>query len=412
MNPEPRFNIFVETEKGKVPVQQAQSPPANATASISDLVIVPKPEIKQMVYEGDKGETVNGMGWNGVEELMNVFSAIYYKHDKYLSCYSPIYLSKNDKSYNELNATKSIHPPKNITLNKPNTYFDFAICRGATEGEINSLISMNDYIGMVKEIESEIGEEKATDLVYVITQFRRSFKNYNTDNWNKFLIKDTKPLELSELNQSKISSKQTIVLPDNFVIDIGHIFTSLDAGNHLHPFSPDGSTLFISRNIDAVSWVGDLGSVLGEIYLTDNLTTKSTAAIQQLIYRFCSQSDLLGDIDGIVINYLKYQKKGLTLSELLYNLYLRNDFFAKTRFNYFGLALGLQIVNGKIINLDSWLESYEEDIAEAGQAYAASKKKFFAGKLVSSLSIAEEFRDEFTIRFLKSFILSLEKLMI
>ena len=293
---ETRFNIFVETEKGKVPVQQAQTPPSNATASASDMVIIPKPQIKQMVYEGDKGDTVRGIGWNGVEgsHMVNLF---YTGQDKY----APQFIAVSENKKSVIAATKVRFKAEEFDTKPLEGNLSFQFSRNASETEKKHLMTMSDYIYMVKTIEDLFTEEKKKQTKFIVTQFRRSFSQYNSANWNGLLIKNTDELELPSTYQAFIKDNKEVVLNDGKVIDIGHLFTGLDAAFHTHPVDDYEIYASIKRNIDAVTWLGDVGSVIGELYWNRIEKSKLTLNLQELINDNCSSEDLLADIDSLAI---------------------------------------------------------------------------------------------------------------
>ncbi|MBX7182264.1 MAG: hypothetical protein K1X82_09140 [Bacteroidia bacterium] len=194
---EVRFNIFIETEKGKLLAQQAQTPPANATASIIDLVIVPKPEIKQMVYEGDKGEKVNGVGWNGVDG--NSPTPIIYSSASSNAIYFPEYISTPNKRNLRLPASKigakesfdgSIRDKfSNLGLINPSVYFGFTV------PAFTSFIkdTAQNAIGLI-DVDFELRTNQTTEIKIIISEvaLKMTFDPFIT------FVNDINDLELTE----------------------------------------------------------------------------------------------------------------------------------------------------------------------------------------------------------------------
>lgn len=97
-----------------------------------------------------------------------------------------------------------------------------------------------------------------------------------------------------------IASEQEVLLEDGSFCDIGHVFAGLDA--HSHPTSVNAplSIAVVNDNVGAVTWTGDLGSVLAEGIIAGitrgrSLTDPETQAI---VNEYASPQDMLGNIDA------------------------------------------------------------------------------------------------------------------
>ncbi len=165
---------------------------------------------------------------------------------------------------------------------------------------------------------------------------------------------------------------QEVLLPEGFYCDVAHILAGVDAFNYKQIVSPFPEWLFflaklfphVDSNVDLVTWLGDIASSAGDFlfaYLKNNEKPIGTEAEQKIINIDAPGSDMLGDIDAIVIanSYDVGAEKGLRVSEIYEDYYFGKN--GKTsikdrRFEIFCKHVGL-IWDGKnMTNESDWLK--------------------------------------------------------
>ena len=166
-------------------------------------------------------------------------------------------------------------------------------------------------------------------------------------------------------------------------VDIGHLFAGVDAINH--PTAVNiayGAAVSMRSNIEAATWSGDLGSVVGEYILKDGADAKgqnkqkfhslATKRQDKLLKHYLkstfSDSDLRGDVDAY--NFHLDHSKSVT--ENLRDYYSNQQ--AKPvskRFTEFAKSVGLMNKDGSYN--DSFKTTAVNEVFEATMAYVASK---------------------------------------
>lgn len=293
-----------------------------------------------------------------------------------------------------------------------------------------SAISIEEFISLVRSEEVRYSETDQLDTKLMITRLRKVF--YDRSGWDEHLIADAKstkgpytttareaeryPIEIPgpfndieavhrdylvtdrQGTTPAIASNQEVRLSDGSYIDLGHVFAGLDALNH--PQMVDGPfTINITKNVDAVTWVGDLGSALAEaqlLYAKRNRTVPTAQELQQLINEFASPQDMLGNIDAYVIGaqFSEVNSGGRRVSEILTKFYLESgtpDALARERrFSLFTQAVGLRGWDGSSFsNEETWIDNYTDEVNDAAALYVgANTEGRFLGRVGAVLGMA------------------------
>ena len=130
--------------------------------------------------------------------------------------------------------------------------------------------SIEEFIEKIKHIEYDYFDKyHRKDTKYMMMQFRKVF--YDSPSWNKILIPGTDASNLAcvipDMQKKILNSNRIVRLLDNTIIDIGHVFPTIDAFNRKTVIKLNiVPWLSIRNNYDGTSWVGDLGSVLAEVH--------------------------------------------------------------------------------------------------------------------------------------------------
>ncbi|MCP4361955.1 MAG: DUF4157 domain-containing protein, partial [Chloroflexi bacterium] len=224
-----------------------------------------------------------------------------------------------------------------------------------------SAISIQRFITLVEAEEARYPESEQRNTRLMITRLRKIF--YDRQGWDEHLIQGARgvaapystnrretgrervevpgPFNDFEVVRHRhtvrgaggrtpeIARNQEIALSDGTYIDLGHVFAGLDAANYPQAVSTGIPlvTIGIDSNVDAVTWVGDLGSVVAEIqfqFVNQNFSI-SESEIQAVINEYASPQDMMGNIDAYVIagQYnISQTSGGMKVSEMLRQYYL------------------------------------------------------------------------------------------
>jgi len=278
----------------------------------------------------------------------------------------------------------------------------------------DSAISIEQFISLVIDEEEKYPKHEQQNTKLMITRLRKIF--YDRKGWDEHLIEGAKGVEApykttaeetgrqeveipGPLNDfemvrktytvtdktgkiPEIAQNQEIRLSDGSYMDIGHVFAGLDAENH--PQEADTGipflTVGIDSNVDAVTWVGDLGSVLAELQIKwiSNDRSISYSEGQAIINEYASPQDMLGNIDAYVIASkftIDSESSGMKVSEILSEYYLGKEPDCETpaqdhRYSLFAQAVGLKDWDGsKFNNEDDWVDKYTDQVNDAAALY-------------------------------------------
>jgi hypothetical protein len=271
------------------------------------------------------------------------------------------------------------------------------------------------FIELVEAEEARYpGDEMKTSLM--ITRLRKLF--YDSAGWNQHLIPGAAgiapgrptsmqtdrhdPLDLpGPINATikrdhlvvsgnpDIARNQEVALEDGTFCDIGHVFAGLDASNHQQMV--DGPALInVRNNVDAVTWVGDLASAVGEILfaMENNSGPISSTREQALVNEYASPQDMLGNIDAYAIRsaYGLGDNSGRRVSTILREFYLgaagtRGGDARNHRYTRYCGQVGLNWSGGVFTNEADWVTRAAEDVSMATMLYigASTESSIAAG---------------------------------
>ena len=170
---------------------------------------------------------------------------------------------------------------------------------------------------------------------------------------------------------------QEVRMPDGERVDVGHVLAGLDAINHPAPVEPLG-LYEIASNVDAVTWAGDLGSVLAEVLFQQIRRDRplTDAEVQEQIDLCAPPKDMLGNVDAYAIGaaYDISPAADRRVSDILEDYYGEGAGMARSRrFTTFALAVGLgALKEGSFTAERAWLGRYERDVAHAAALYVGA----------------------------------------
>lgn len=159
-------------------------------------------------------------------------------------------------------------------------------------------------------------------------------------------------------------------------VDIGHLFTGVDAVNHPTDINVAyGIAVSMSSNIEATTWSGDLGSVIGDYVLNagddksmnDFTNNRDNALLNQYFSDNFSTADMNGDIDA----YSFQVDTSKTVTENLLKYYSdQQGRAASKRYTNFATQVGY-LKNGEYS--DAFRSRVLNESFEAAMAYVAGK---------------------------------------
>lgn len=230
----------------------------------------------------------------------------------------------------------------------PNRYSDSAIDKvWGRSSEFKSPLmsapishSLEEIISLIQAVEKAYPDD---DWKVIAARLRKT--HYNSKLWDLLLVGSiaTKPASTEHgVSHSVINTlrKGNILFEDprGNAIDVTHIWALINALAF-----PDIDTAIDDLSgisvADAISWVGDVGSVVSEYGLK---TRPQFGTLTEYFDGYAAGSDLYGDIDGYGI-YFQEVEGDLSLSERIKHYYQGNY---KKRFAYYSQATSIKIVDG------------------------------------------------------------------
>lgn len=186
---------------------------------------------------------------------------------------------------------------------------------------------------------------------------------------------------------------QDVLMPGGDVVDIGHVLAGLDAMNHPTAVAAPLGLYEMSSNVDAVTWAGDLGSVLAEIVFQQARLGRqlSDAEIQAQIGLCAPPQDMLGNIDAYAIgaSYDISPTADRLVSDLLLDYYGAPATTASPRsrrFTTFAHEVGLGPLEGDTFAMERhWRRRFEREIAHAAALYVGAISRISAWGLTYGL---------------------------
>lgn len=250
----------------------------------------------------------------------------------------------------------------------------------------------------------------------MVTRLRKLF--YGGEGWDKYLIpgaKDVAPLykfEEKETKREEIEIEgapnldhvtkepsvpgaptelqkpgtfQEVRMPNGDFVDVGHVLAGLDAFNN--PSAAEGplGTFSVKSNAAAVTWLGDIASIAGEILIKTVKAGKKTyteAELQAEVNSLAPSQDMLGNVDAYVINdtFKVGATAGLKVSDILEQYYGGAGVASSAgkaardqRFTKFASLLGLgALAGGKFANEATWKAAMLPELRNTTALYTAS----------------------------------------
>jgi len=281
-------------------------------------------------------------------------------------------------------------------------------------------ITIRAFIDLVRGEEARWPVAEQTQTALMITRIRKIF--YGTEGWDTHLIPGAAATpsgyNISEEETGRenlsldgpdadivrkrqvttdgaghtpaIASQQEVKLEDGTFCDVGHVFAGLDAANHPSAVSAPLGIATVSSNLAATTWVGDLGSVAGEV-MFDGFNSGSMAVpgatAQAEVDEYAPPQDLLGNIDAYVMadQYDTSDSAGVKVSDLLARYYLgaaaSSDGRARLhRYSRYAGLVGLTGWSGSAFsNEAAWLDTWAPQVGAAAALYiGANTAGFFA----------------------------------
>ncbi|HWK90416.1 MAG TPA: hypothetical protein VNP72_10480, partial [Longimicrobium sp.] len=192
-----------------------------------------------------------------------------------------------------------------------------------------------------------------------------------------------------------LGAVQEVRMPDGTFVDVGHVLAGLDAMNHEESVGHWYTFgVGMRSNVDAVTWVGDLGSVVAESVLKAVETERynTPEEYQQAFEVYASPQDLIGNIDAYVIRAGTdiSAASGRRVTEILREYYLGQDATARnTRYTTYAEQVGLgAFADGRFANEEAWVESYVDDVNDAAALYLGIHLSGFPARHVSVVGMA------------------------
>lgn len=256
-------------------------------------------------------------------------------------------------------------------------------------------MDIGTYIEHIEAFEKKYPADK-TNTPKLVTRIRKIY--YGEESWDKHLIQKAKGIPAPYTIKREKAAEESVMLgldvvryrvtpheangeipvlfngqslrlKDASYLDIGHVFAGLDALQH--PQLVDGPfSVNITNNADAVTWVGDLGSVQAEAQLKlvgNNSKPISESALQLIINEYASPEDMLGNIDAYVIQ--KYVVPGKMVSAILRAYYLESNTDYLHRYSLFAEKIGLKWDGKAFSNYKDWLEKYTDEVNDSAALY-------------------------------------------
>jgi hypothetical protein len=162
-------------------------------------------------------------------------------------------------------------------------------------------------------------------------------------------------------------------------VDIGHMLAGADAAKHPTRLSLAGGLVKLRSNVEASTFVGDLGSVVTEYVHGSTASFRDTAMVRSPVLDsyydgpkgMASAEDMAGDADAYSLTF----NSSMSLTDNLKSYYAATTGGAKKRFTGFAAAIGLgKLTGGKFTgDTKTWRNAMQEEVFNAALAYAAGK---------------------------------------
>jgi hypothetical protein len=180
---------------------------------------------------------------------------------------------------------------------------------------------------------------------------------------------------------------QEIQLSEKMVIDIGHIFCGVDAAFHPNSITPPKvlgmniTRIKLDNNQHGTTWIGDLGSVVAEVYFAERRQKRklNLAEQQQIADVLSSPADNLGNVASYTVAQFFSKENNRKISDLLEKLYLSDKLeekeLRKNQYLLFAKAIGLEWDGTNFVNQAKMLHYYSDQVNDAAAFYYAISAK-------------------------------------
>ncbi len=162
-------------------------------------------------------------------------------------------------------------------------------------------------------------------------------------------------------------------------VDIGHMLAGADAAAHPTSISLAAGMVKLRSNVEATTFIGDLGSVVTEYIQASTASFRDTAMVRSPLldsyydgaHAMASAEDMAGNADAYALTF----DSSKTLTENLRAYYAATAGGARKRFTTFASKIGLGTLTGSSFSGDtaSWRDAIKEEVFNSALAYAAGK---------------------------------------
>lgn len=243
--------------------------------------------------------------------------------------------------------------------------------------EAGSPLNATNYIQAVTALEAMAAGDGYSNI-QMLSAFRKLY--YNSGNWNTVIegaentgLPPSWSTPEAENLVNLVSGTQVAVINGQSV-DVGHLLTGLDAGNHETAFGLEkfGIEIFSFRsNKEFATFVGDLGSVV-ERYVDEEKNwighvSRDDAAIASHYNNLAGDIDMAGNADAYSMEY----DSNLAFSQNLINYYSGETRQDTQRYSRFAESIGLgRLEGGRFTgDTDAWRSGLQTEIYSFAMAY-------------------------------------------
>jgi hypothetical protein len=271
------------------------------------------------------------------------------------------------------------------------------------------------FLEVIRKEEAKQPIADQTNTKLMVTKLRKLF--YGSEAWDKYLIpgaagvkgdykwqeKETKRTEMEipyAPNVDVVDKESTLVnapdelakpgtfqevrMPNGDFVDVGHVLAGLDAFNNPSTAGDPLGLYTIDDNAAAVTWLGDLGSIAGEVLIKTMLAGKKTyteSELQAAVTEMAPSQDMLGNVDAYVINnaFDVNTAAGKKVSDILAEFYggakpsgLGNK--RSTRFTTFARLIGLgDLVGNAFVHEGSFKMKWLPQLRNSTSLYVGTR---------------------------------------
>ena len=162
-------------------------------------------------------------------------------------------------------------------------------------------------------------------------------------------------------------------------VDIGHMLAGADAAKHPTKLSLAAGVIRLRSNVEAATFIGDLGSVVTEYVHGSTASFRDTAMVRSSVLdsyydgskAMASAEDMAGNADAYSLTF----DPSKSLTENLKDYYAATTGGVKKRFTNFAVAIGLGTLTASSFTGDTkaWRDAMREEVFNSALAYAAGK---------------------------------------